>query len=130
MADDRSKRGAILLVEDDPHLRDALARLLEGEGHEVLQAADGASAVALMRAKRPDLLLLDDVMPGMHGGVVLDAVRAELADATPPALLMTAAGRDARAVEAGVQDLEKPFNVPELLDAVERYLAEMRGSAC
>lgn len=128
--DDGRRRGAILVIDDDPHLRGALARLLEGEGHRVLQAADGPTALAMTRAQRPDLLLLDYMMPGMNGAAVLRALRDELHDATPPALLMTSSGLHAHAVEMGaVHGLEKPFNVPELLSAVAQYLDETRRSA-
>lgn len=131
MADDPTDpRGAILVIDDDPHLRTALARLLEHAGHRVLQAADGPSALAIARAHRCDLLLLDYMMPGMNGAAVLRHLRAELRDATPPALLMTASGMHARAAELGaVHGLEKPFNVPELLGAVRRYLDETKRAA-
>lgn len=127
MADDHSERGAILVIDGDPHLRDALARLLEGEGHEVLQAADGPSAVALTKERRPDLLLLDAMTAS--GAPVLRAVRAELAHATPPALLLTSDGELPPHDMSAVHSLEKPFNVPELLSAVEQYLAEVRSRA-
>ena len=121
-------RGAILVIDDDPQMRGALARILESEGHEVMQAEDGPSALAATRAHRPDLLLLDYMMPGMDGEAVLRAMRAELADATPPALLITASGQHTRAREMGaVMGLEKPFNVPELLAVVESYLRDLPG---
>ncbi|HJL20435.1 MAG TPA: response regulator [Sandaracinaceae bacterium LLY-WYZ-13_1] len=130
MSDERRRRGSILVIDDDPHLRGALARLLEHAGHEVREAADGPSAVEATKAHRPDLLLLDYMMPGMNGAMVLDVLRSELADETPPALLLTASGHHARAHEIGaVQGLEKPFNVPELLAAVGRYLDDTRRSA-
>lgn len=131
MADDGGRRrGAILIIDGDPHLRDALARLLEGEGHRVLQAPDGPSALSMTRAQRPDLLLLDHVMPGVDGGAILRALRDELHDATPPALLMTGGRLHERAVQLGaVHGLEKPFNVPELLAAVAQHLETTKRTA-
>ncbi|MEQ9078568.1 MAG: response regulator transcription factor [Sandaracinaceae bacterium] len=127
---DGKSRGAILVIDDDPQMRGALARILESEGHEVMQAEDGPSALAATRARRPDLLLLDYMMPGMNGESVLRALREEWADATPPALLLTASGQHTRAHEMGaVMGLEKPFNVPELLDVVEGYLRRLDAEA-
>lgn len=113
----------ILVIDDDPHLREALARILQSEGHEVLTAPDGPTALALTRTHAPSLLVLDYMMPGMDGEMVIDALRDEMSDDAPPALLLTASGRSqARAREIGaVMGLEKPFNVPELLEAVERH---------
>lgn len=127
--DDGRRRGAILVIDEDPHLRDALARLLEGEGHRVLQATDGATALAMTRDQRPDLLLLDAMMSGTGGAALLRALREELQDATPPALLMTASELSDRAELGAVHGLEKPFNVPELLAAVAQHLTDLEHSA-
>lgn len=113
----------ILVIDDDPHLREALARILQSEGHVVLTAPDGPTALEMTRAHHPSLLVLDYMMPGMDGEMVLGALRDELSEDAPPALLLTASGRSqARAQQIGaVMGLEKPFNVPELLEAVERH---------
>lgn len=124
--DDRTEPepdGPILVIDDDPHLREALARILQSEGHQVLTAEDGATAVALTKAHAPGLLVLDSTLPGVDGGTVMGALREALSDEVPPTLLLTAGERSAPDRErAGVvEDLEKPFNVPELLEAVQRY---------
>jgi len=113
----------ILVVDDDPAIRHALVRILEHSGHRVLAAEDGAAALALSREHAPGLVVLDFMMPGMDGGAVLAALRAELDDEAPPTLLLTASDVDRdRAAELGaVEGLEKPFRVPELLAAVDRY---------
>ncbi len=113
----------ILVIDDDPHLREAIARILQSEGHTVLTAPDGQTAVALTKEHAPGLLVLDYMMPGMDGGMVLGALREELREEAPPALLLTAShGPQDRAAQIGaVMGLEKPFNVPELLEAVERH---------
>lgn len=108
-------------MDDDPHLREAMARILEHEGHTVLQAPDGPTAVRLTKEHSPDLLVLDGTMPGMDGAMVLGALRSELANETPPAVLLTAgSAQQARTKRmTRVIGLEKPFGVPDLLQAVE-----------
>jgi len=121
--------GPILVVDDDPHLRDALARILEHEGHDVITAPDGPTAVDLAKRCSPGLMVLDFMMPGMDGAMVLGALREEIPDRVPPALLLTACGEPterARAMGCEV-GLEKPFNVPELLAAVDRHRRRVRG---
>lgn len=122
----------ILVVDDDPALRTALARILRAEGHAVIEAGDGDTAIALSRQHRPCLLVLDHMMPGMDGEMVLAALREELRDDTPPALLLTASGRQVeRARDIGaVLGLCKPFRVEELLEAVARHRRVTRAQAC
>lgn len=114
--------GPILVVDDEPALRRALGRILRTHGHEVLEASDGYQALDLLREHEPSLVVLDYMMPGMDGGMVLDAMRDELSS-VPPALLLTASEQaQARAVELGALDgLAKPFQVKDLLAAVARY---------
>lgn len=123
--------GPILVIDDDPHLREAIARILQSEGHDVLTAPDGPTALELTRRHAPGLLVLDFMMPGMDGGMVIDKLREELHEAAPPTLLLTASGRPhERAEEIGaVMGLEKPFNVPELLDAVDRHRRRTKREA-
>jgi CheY-like chemotaxis protein len=109
----------ILVVEDDPNLRAALARILRGEGHDVVEAADGDSALALARTHGPRMVVLDYAMPGLDGETVLHRLRADLADAAPAAVLLTAgAHQQARAEALGVLGLCKPFQVETLLAAL------------
>ena len=113
----------ILIVDDDPALRRALARILRHEGHDVIEAADGPTAVRLSRERRPSLMVLDYTMPGMDGEMVLEAIRTDMGETAPPALLLTASGRQqerARAIGA-VLGLAKPFAVEDLLEAIARY---------
>ncbi len=113
----------ILVVDDDPTLRRALSRILRSEGHAVVEAGTGDDALKAAREHAPSLVLLDYAMPGMDGESVLEAMRAEHKEATPPAVLLTASGRQQeRATEIGaVLGLCKPFRVEELLAAVKRH---------
>jgi len=117
------EQSTILVVDDDPTLRKALSRILRHAGHLVLEAPDGPTALALMRECSLALLVLDYMMPGMDGGMVLRELRRELRDAAPPTLLLTACdSQAARAVELGAAcGVTKPFRVEQLLDAVETH---------
>ncbi len=117
---------SILVVEDDELIRAALARVLARTGHAVLEAADGAEALACLRAARPlpSLILLDLVMPVMDG---VTFRRAQLADpelAAVPVVVLTAASQtEAEAAELrAAAMLLKPVDITDLLDAVARAL--------
>ncbi|MCA9606095.1 MAG: response regulator transcription factor [Myxococcales bacterium] len=123
MADHRDDDGPILVIDDDPHLRDAIARILEHEGHAVITAGDGPTAIEMTKAHAPGLLVLDYMLPEMNGEMILGALREAIPDDVPPALLLTACGEAfSRATQMGcVIGLEKPFRIKELLAAVEQH---------
>ncbi len=70
----------ILVVDDEPHVRDAVQRVLEREGYEVTTAADGETALSLVSEQEPDVVLLDIIMPGMGGREVCQKIREGPAD--------------------------------------------------
>lgn len=113
-------RRALLLVEDDPDIRDALAELLQEEGFAVATASNGREGLdRLAEVERPCLILLDIDMPVMDGREFMAQVRAdpELRDCT---VLIVTATRGASPLGADGL-LKKPFDIEELLGAVERY---------
>lgn len=118
----------ILIVDDEPTVRLLLRDVLEMEGYEVLEAEDGPIALALMADTRPDLVLLDIMMPGMSGIDVLATVRADASLRDLPVVLLTAAGDDdttwAGWTTGASLYLNKPFDHVNLLEWVERLLAE------
>ena len=82
--DDTSNRPRVLVADDDQEVRSTLTALLENEGYEVIEAINGREAVALIAARRPDLIILDLYMPIMNGWEVLDQLEAErIADDVP-----------------------------------------------
>jgi CheY-like chemotaxis protein len=117
----------VLVVDDDPAIREYVSDILELEGHTVRSVADGYAALAAIEADRPDCMLLDVMMPGMSGHEVLSAVRK--ADGGPglPVLMLTAAADDAQAWQAwdgGVDYfLAKPFDADQLLRFVDYLFA-------
>jgi DNA-binding response OmpR family regulator len=115
----------ILIVDDDVELSDGLRVMLERQGHKVIQARDGHQGKKQVYEQRPDLVILDMMMPRMGGYPVLEHFR-DKADA-PPIIMITAnegSRHKAYAEYLGVVDyLRKPFAMERLLEAVERGLA-------
>ncbi|MCA9616790.1 MAG: response regulator transcription factor [Sandaracinus sp.] len=125
MVGEETNERPILVVEDDPNLRAALARILRGEGHDVLEAADGDTALAIARAVGLRMMVVDYSMPGLDGESVLRQVRADLADEAPEAVLLTAGAHEqARAEALGVLGLCKPFQVETLLAALATHRSD------
>jgi DNA-binding response OmpR family regulator len=116
----------ILIVEDHPTMREAMRLVLEGEGFQIEEAADGETALAAIHASPPDLLFLDLNIPGTSGTGVLEAVRADPAFADVRVIVVTAAGEEGRteALRLGADEyFTKPFSPTALLRTVERVLA-------
>src|SRR5208337_4949059 len=115
----------ILIVEDDPRLRERLARYLAGEGFRVTAAGDAADARAKLRSINPDLLVLDVMMPGESGLELTESLRREQGHDVP-VLLLTARGAPEDRIagfEAGADDyLGKPFEPRELLLRIRAML--------
>jgi DNA-binding NtrC family response regulator len=117
-------RYRLLIVDDEPDGRDALAELAQRWGYEVLTAGDGTEALRRAIEWHPDVLLTDLVMPNMDGLWLLRALRAELPDV--PVLLLTGRGTVQTAVQAikeGAYDfIEKPLDPSRLRVVLERAL--------
>jgi signal transduction histidine kinase len=114
----------ILLADDEANLRMLVRTTLEHPARRIVEASDGRSALDLARRERPDLVVLDHMMPGMTGLEVLRALRGEPATRPIPIVMLTASGQDKDKLEAerlGVDAyLVKPFSPLELLQAVEQ----------
>jgi DNA-binding response OmpR family regulator len=114
----------ILIVDDDYELSDGIRAVLETQGHKVLQARDGQQGQQMIYNNRPDLVILDMMMPRKGGYPVLEHFR-DKADA-PPIIMITAnegSRHKAYAEYLGVVDyIRKPFAMEKLLDAVDRGL--------
>jgi two-component system OmpR family response regulator len=120
----------ILVVDDEPTLRETLVEGLEDEGFRVVSAADGREALARFRAEQPDLVLLDLMLPELSGIEVCRAIRAE---SGVPILMLTA--RDSEldkivGLELGADDyVTKPFSLRELLARVRALLRRSERQA-
>jgi DNA-binding response OmpR family regulator len=114
---------SILVVDDEKTLRETLSEELETEGYDVLQAADGRAAVDMFRRHRPDLILLDLMLPEISGTEVCRIIRAE---SGVPILMLTAKSAEVDKVvglELGADDyVTKPFSFRELLARIRALL--------
>ena len=119
-------RPYLLVVDDEPDIRALLQEILEDEGFEVETAADGESARAARRARRPDLVLLDIWMPDIDGISLLKEWH-EQSEQTGPVIMMSGHGTVETAVEAtrlGAYDfIEKPLSIAKLMLTVRNALA-------
>ena len=117
----------VLIVEDEPSQRETLAYSLERDGYEVLTAADGLDALKVARSQRPDLILLDVMLPGMDGIEVCRILRQET---DVPILMLTARAEEVDRVvglEVGADDyVTKPFGMRELLARIRALLRRAR----
>ena len=124
------RTGPILVVDDDPFIRDVIAELLAEEGYPVATAADGAEALRFVVATRPSLVLLDMDMPVVDGREFAERYRA-MDGAHAPIAVVTAA-YDARvaAERIGAQGhLAKPFQVAALFQLIDRLGVPRPGDA-
>jgi len=112
----------VLVVEDDPAIRELLSLHLKLEGYGVMPSGDGAEALRLARAERFDLIVLDVMLPGLDGISVLGALRRESVNQETPILMLTARREESDKVlglETGADDyLTKPFGIREFVARV------------
>src|SRR5688572_24130111 len=121
-----TKKSTVLVADDDPRLLRLVQRNLELSGYRVLTAADGGAAIRLAEAEKPDIFVLDIMMPVLDGMEVCRRVREF---STAPVIMLTAKDAEddkVQGLDAGADDyLTKPFSSPEL---VARVRAQLRRS--
>lgn len=116
----------ILLAEDDNQIAEMISFKLSNSGHQIVRAPDGEQAVTLVARERPDLILLDAMMPGLSGFEVLRRLKADAAVRSIPVIMVTAKGHE-RDVLTGLRGgaidyIVKPFSLKELSARVELAL--------
>ena len=120
---------SVLIVEDDNNIAELLQMYLEKEGYAVTIAPDGGQGVSKFRAIKPDLVLLDLMLPVMDGWAVCKTIRAE---SQVPIIMLTAKSEDADKLmgfECGADDyVTKPFNILELKARVRALLRRAAGT--
>ena len=118
-----NNRVCIMAVDDEPVILTILKRILEPEGYEVVTASDGLSALVLLDKRKPDLVLLDIMMPGLDGFQVLDSIRERF---DVPVIMLTARCDQESLVETlktGADDyIRKPFSATVLLARITAKL--------
>ncbi len=117
----------ILTCDDEKHIVRLIQVNLERQGYEVITAFNGAECLELVAADRPDLIVLDVMMPEMTGFEVLEALKKNPETAEIPVIMLTARAQDAdvlRGWQSGVECyLTKPFNPMELIAFVKRIFS-------
>ena len=114
---------SVLIIEDDHNIADLLRLYLEKDGYEVRIAADGLKGMEAFRKEKPDLILLDVMLPGMDGWAVCRAIRAE--DKTPIIMLTAKSETEDKVfgLKQGADDyITKPFEMKEVLARMEAVL--------
>ncbi|MFQ3680140.1 MAG: response regulator, partial [Pseudanabaenaceae cyanobacterium] len=113
----------ILIVDDDPHIRELLRQELEGEGYTVWEAADGMAAIRQVKVQRPDLVILDVMMPQMNGFDAAAVLRNDPLTADIPILMLSIVQDRERGYRLGIDRyLPKPIAKGQLLNAIESLL--------
>jgi two-component system nitrogen regulation response regulator GlnG len=116
--------GTILIVDDDPQLRQSFEKLLATEGHTVRAAASGEAALEQVKASLPDLVIMDVRMPGLSGLETFQAMHE--IDPKLPVIIMTAFGTTETAIEAtklgAFEYVLKPFEIPDILALIGQAL--------
>jgi DNA-binding response OmpR family regulator len=120
-----------LVIDDEPPIRLLCRVNLEADGIEVIEALDGPSGVAVARAERPDVIILDVMMPGLDGWRVAEQLLDDERTSAIPIIFLTARAelRDrVRGLDAGGVDyLTKPFNPIQLAPLIRELLASVEG---
>lgn len=112
----------VLVVDDEPAIRDVLTALLQDEGYDVVTSSDGRQALDLLAAERPDLIILDIMMPIMDGHEVYRRIRERPEWIRKPVIMMSAAVSPGTAADGVALFLRKPFDIDRLVEAIHRLL--------
>ncbi|WP_405118989.1 response regulator [Pseudomonas leptonychotis] len=125
-----AERGVILIVDDTPDNLALLSDALDEVGYMVLVALDGLSALSRIQRRRPDLILLDAMMPGLDGFETCQRIKADATTADIPVLFMTALTDSEHVVKGfaagGIDYVTKPINTEEVLARVASHLRTAR----
>lgn len=118
----------VLVVDDDNSLTELYRAALTARGYNVVVASEGESALAMAEKERPDLILLDIMMPNIHGLHVLDILKATPETADAKIIMLTALSDDAtkeRAMESGAIDyiVKSESNMADIIEKVNKVLS-------
>jgi DNA-binding response OmpR family regulator len=118
----------VLLIEDEPHIAEAIRYILGRDGWTVATHDNGIDALAVIRAQNPDVLVLDVMLPGRSGYEILAELRADTALADLPVLVLSARGQESEQARAEAAGASRFMPKPFANDAILVALREMAGS--
>src|SRR5204862_1850066 len=122
----------VLIVADDPDMRESMESVLSYAGHAITAVADGLEALTVLAGDRPHpcVIVLDLMMPGMNGFELRSRLRADPVLSAIPVLVLTGAGNlaDRKGAELAAEILRKPIDLKDLLDAIHRHCAAMHAA--
>jgi DNA-binding response OmpR family regulator len=128
-----SKKPVILIADDDPEILTMLGIRLSKKGYQVLEAVDGNQTLSLARKHKPDLVLLDVMMPGKNGWEVAKELRADESFANVGIVMLTAIGEKVNEMTSPLYGadayVDKPFDFTELESKIKTVLTNRGGSA-
>jgi two-component system alkaline phosphatase synthesis response regulator PhoP len=116
----------VLIVDDEPTVRLTVRKMLDKD-YLVIEATNGEEAVDIARGQKPDVILMDLMMPKMDGYAACSGIKADPATRRIPVVILTAVGHELNkklAAEMGAEGyITKPFNYQDILNTVERFLS-------
>lgn len=117
----------ILIVEDDKFLRELMAQKLVREGYEILESVDGEDGLKKVKNEKPDLVLLDLILPSMDGFEVLTRIKEEVTDGAPPVIILSNLGQKEdveKGLKLGAVDylIKAHFTPGEIIEKVKNVL--------
>ena len=119
-------RKTIMVVDDEKDLVEAIKLKLNAEGYNVVEAFDGQEALDILRKKRPDLILLDIMMPHLNGYQVCREIKKDAKLKQIPVLMLTAKAQESDkfwGLETGADDyITKPFEFESLIESIKKHL--------
>jgi DNA-binding response OmpR family regulator len=119
--DEHSDSVEVMAIEDDGRIRKLLETVLSAEGYDVISASNGQDALELLDSKKPRVILLDLMMPGLDGWTFLRRIRERGVEA-PVVIVSAIRDLDIEARRLGTDSLAKPFAVDDLVNKVEEHL--------
>ena len=118
----------ILIIDDEPDIVETLTFMLEARNYDVISAYDGAEGLVKVKSEKPDVALLDIMMPGMDGYAVCNKLKSSNDTKRLPIIMLTAKGENEAVIKAhksGADDyIVKPFSLPTLVNKLNKLLAK------
>jgi CheY-like chemotaxis protein len=120
----------VLVVDDEPVLRTIVREILHEEGYAVIEAADGRVMLEIMARERPDLVLMDVMMPGIDGREAYRQLRSNPEHRDVPVVMMSAGVRPIKLDPSIAGFMAKPFDLTQLVELVARLIGHPHANGC